>query len=109
VVSAQRDQAVFAYESVVRSAFSETENSLGTISQLNEQAVQNDARPRATAVETLRIAHNRYRNGYASYLDELDAQRTLFTADVGRLQLKTSLLQSTVNLCRALGGGWTVK
>lgn len=108
VAAAQRDQAVFAYESAVRSAFSETENSLGAIYQLNEQAVQNDAR-RATAVETLRIAHNRYRNGYASYLEELDAQRTLFAADVGRLQLKTSVLQSTVNLYRALGGGWAVR
>jgi multidrug efflux system outer membrane protein len=103
--AAQRDQAVYAYENVVRTAFAETDNSLGAIQRLREQAVQNDAR-RATAAETLRIARNRYRNGYASYLEELDAQRTLYSADVQRLQLKTRILTASVDLYRALGGGW---
>nr|WP_315395170.1 efflux transporter outer membrane subunit [uncultured Duganella sp.] len=107
-VAAQRDQLVFAYESAVRTAFAETDNGLGAIHRLNEQAVQNDAR-RATAAETLRIAHNRYRNGYASYLEELDAQRTLYSADVGRLQLRTRILVASVDLYRALGGGWTAQ
>ena len=100
-----RDQAVYAYENAVRAAFAETDNSLGAIQRLREQAVQNDAR-RATAAETLRIARNRYRNGYASYLEELDAQRTLYSADVQRLQLKTRILVASVDLYRALGGGW---
>ena len=105
-VAAQRDQAIYAYENAVRTAFAETDNSLGAIVRLKEQAVQNDAR-RATAAETLRIAHNRYSNGYASYLEELDAQRTLFTADVGRLQLKTRILVASVDLYRVMGGGWS--
>ena len=104
--AAQRDELVYAYENTVRGAFAETENSLGAIYRLNEQAVQNDAR-RATAAETLRIAHNRYSNGYASYLEELDAQRTLYSADVGRLQLKTRILIAAVDLYRAMGGGWS--
>jgi NodT family efflux transporter outer membrane factor (OMF) lipoprotein len=103
--AAQRDQTVFAYENTVRGAFAETDNSLGAIFRLKQQAVENDAR-RATAAETLRIAHNRYRNGYASYLEELDAQRTLYNADVGRLQLKTRILLASVDLYRAMGGGW---
>src|SRR5262249_38368044 len=106
--AAQRDQTVFAYESAVRSAFAETDNSLGALYRLKEQAVQNDAR-RAPAAETLRIAHNRYRNGYASYLEELDAQRTLYNADVGRLQLKTRILLASVDLYRAMGGGWSAQ
>ncbi|WP_332855977.1 efflux transporter outer membrane subunit [Duganella sp. S19_KUP01_CR8] len=104
-VAAQRDQSIYAYENAVRTAFAETDNSLGALARLKEQAVQNDAR-RATAAETLRIAHNRYRNGYASYLEELDAQRTLYNADVGRLQLKTRMLVASVDLYRAMGGGW---
>lgn len=107
-VAAQRDQTVYAYENAVRTAFAETDNSLGALARLKEQAVQNDAR-RATAAETLRIAHNRYRNGYASYLEELDAQRTLYNADVGRLQLKTRTLVASVDLYRAMGGGWTAR
>lgn len=101
-----RDQAAYAYENAVRAAFAETDNGLGAIQRLREQAVQNDAR-RATAAETLRIARNRYRNGYASYLEELDAQRTLYSADVLRLQLKTRMLIASVDLYRALGGGWS--
>ena len=102
---AQRDGLVYTYENVVRNAFSETENSLGAIYRLRQQAVENDAR-RATSAETLRIAHNRYRNGYASYLEELDAQRSLYSADVGLLQLKTRILVASVDLYRAMGGGW---
>lgn len=105
-VAAQRDQSIYTYENTVRTAFAETENGLGAMVRLREQAIQNDAR-RATAAETLRIAHNRYRNGYASYLEELDAQRTLYSADVGRLQLKTRILLASVDLYRAMGGGWT--
>ena len=104
--AAQRDQALYVYENTVRTAFAETENGLGAIFRLREQAVENDAR-RATAAETLRIAHNRYRNGYASYLEELDAQRNLQSADLGRLQLKTRVLVASVDLYRALGGGWS--
>ena len=106
--AAQRDEAVYAYENTVRGAFAETENGLAAIFRLREQAVQNDAR-RATAAETLRIAHNRYRNGYASYLEELDAQRTLYSADVGRLQLRARMLIAAVDLYRAMGGGWSAQ
>ncbi|WP_255758111.1 efflux transporter outer membrane subunit [Massilia sp. erpn] len=104
--AAQRDQAIYAYENTVRTALAETENGIDAIVRLHEQAVQNDAR-RDTAAETLRIARNRYRNGYASYLEELDAQRTLYGADVLRLQLRTRLLAASVDLYRAMGGGWS--
>lgn len=103
--AAQRDQVMAAYENSVRAAFAETDNALGAIARLREQQLVNEER-RAQAAETLRIAHNRYRNGYASYLEELDAQRTLYAADVARLQLKARLLVATVDLYRALGGGW---
>ncbi|QGZ39477.1 NodT family efflux transporter outer membrane factor (OMF) lipoprotein [Pseudoduganella flava] len=104
--AAQRNQALIAYENTVRQAFAETENGLDAITRLREQAVQNDAR-RATAAETLRIAHNRYANGYAAYLEELDAQRNLYAADVARLQLRSRLLTAAVDLYRAMGGGWS--
>jgi multidrug efflux system outer membrane protein len=100
-----RDRAVFAYESVVRNAFAETENGLASVQRLREQLEQAQARSVATA-ETLRIAHNRYRNGYSSYLEELDAQRNNFNAETSALQLRASWLAAHVDLYRALGGGW---
>jgi multidrug efflux system outer membrane protein len=54
-----RDRSVFAYETVVRNAFAETENALAGIQRLREQLEQAEGRRVATA-EALRIAHNRY-------------------------------------------------
>ncbi|MBR7398987.1 TolC family protein, partial [Klebsiella variicola] len=60
----------------------------------------------AVAEETLRIAKNRYRNGYSSYLDVLDAQRTLFSTQLSVVHVKNNLLLAQIDLYRALGFGW---
>jgi NodT family efflux transporter outer membrane factor (OMF) lipoprotein len=106
IAASLRDRAIFAYEGVVRNAFAETENALASIRLLNEQIVEAELRAQASA-EALRIAHNRYTNGYASYLEELDAQRNLFNAETSVIQQRALLLGAHVNLYRALGGGWT--
>ena len=100
-----RDRAVFGYETVVRTAFAETDNALTAVQRLNQQLIEAQARAVAST-EVLRIAHNRYTNGYASYLEELDAQRNAFAAQNNVLQLRASLLAAHVDVYRALGGGW---
>ena len=89
----------------MRTAFAETDNALTAVQRLNEQLIEAQAR-QVASTEVLRIAHNRYTNGYASYLEELDAQRNAFAADNNVLQLRASLLAAHVDLYRALGGGW---
>lgn len=101
-----RDRAIYTYENVVRGAFAETENALAGIDGLRRQLMEAEAR-RTAANEVLRVAHNRYANGYASYLEELDAQRNAFGAENTVLQLRASLLAAHVDLYRALGGGWS--
>ena len=54
----------------------------------------------------LRLADLRYRNGAASYLDVLDAQRSLFTAQQAVIQAQTAQVQNLVTLYKVLGGGW---
>ena len=54
-----------------------------------------------------RLADLRYRNGVASYLDVLDAQRSLFVAQLATVQVQLSRLQNQVTLYKVLGGGWT--
>ena len=54
-----------------------------------------------------KLSDLRYQNGIASYLDLLDAQRSLFTAQQAVVQTRLAQLQSQVTLYRALGGGWT--
>ena len=106
IAGTARDRAVYAYENVVRTAFAETENALAGMQGLRRQLEEAEKR-RVAANEVLRVAHNRYANGYASYLEELDAQRNAFNADLSVLQLRASLLAAHVDLYRALGGGWT--
>jgi outer membrane protein TolC len=62
-----------------------------------------------TAAETvrLRLSTLRYDNGVASYLELLDAQRSLFTARQQQVQTRLQLLQNQVLLYRSLGGGWS--
>lgn len=105
VSMSRRNQALYGYEKTVRNAFKEVNDSLDAISRLQEQL--SELQQQATvARETLRIAQNRYRNGYSSYLDELDAQRTLFSTQLSVVQVKNNLLLAQVDLYRALGGGW---
>jgi NodT family efflux transporter outer membrane factor (OMF) lipoprotein len=102
---ARRAQALAGYEKAVLTAFGEVEDQLAAVDELSRQSVEVDAQ-RVALEETLRVASNRYREGYASHLDELDAQRNLFSAQQTALQLRADELAARVNLDRALGGGW---
>jgi outer membrane protein, multidrug efflux system len=103
--ASRRDQALIAYEQAVLTAFSEVENQLAASKFQREQLQQAEAQQ--VAVESaLRIAGRRYSEGYASYLEELLAQRNLFSVEQQVLQLRADLLLTEVALYRALGGGW---
>ncbi|XTZ40351.1 efflux transporter outer membrane subunit [Salmonella enterica] len=106
VSMSQRNQALYSYEQTVRNAFKEVNDSLDAITRLQEQLTELEGQQQV-AQETLRIAQNRYRNGYSSYLDVLDAQRTLFSTQLNAVQVKNNLLLAQVDLYRALGGGWS--
>lgn len=105
VSMASRNQALYSYEKVVRNAFSEVNNDLDAIERYQQQLVELQKQAQVVS-EALRIASNRYQNGYASYLDELDAQRTLYSTQLNLVQVKNNLLQAQIDLYRALGGGW---
>ncbi|WP_409522211.1 efflux transporter outer membrane subunit [Pantoea sp.] len=106
VSMATRNQALYGYEKVVRNAFSEVNDAIDAIRQ-REAQLQELQKQEDYVKEALRIARNRYQNGYASYLDELDAQRTLFSTQLNRVTVKNNLLLAQIDLYRALGGGWT--
>jgi len=105
IAASLRDRALLGYETVVRNAFADADNALSAVSRLDAQLAETVLRQQA-ATEVLRVAHRRYANGYASYLEELDAQRTAFATDQAVLQLRTAALAARVDLFRALGGGW---
>lgn len=104
--ASRRDQALISYERSVLTAFAEVETQLSAYAFQREQLAQAQAQ-RVALEDALRIAGRRYREGFASYLDELLAQRNLFAVEQNVLQLQADLLAIEVNLYRALGGGWT--
>lgn len=106
ISQSQRNQALYGYEKVVRNAFAEVNDSLDAITRYQEQFAELQAQ-QGVAQETMRIAQNRYRNGYSSYLDVLDAQRTLFSVQTSVVGAKNNLLLAQIDLYKALGGGWT--
>jgi NodT family efflux transporter outer membrane factor (OMF) lipoprotein len=102
---AQRDQAAFAYRRTALTAFHEVEDALAGAKRLDEQAAYARSQQDALA-EGLRLATNRYREGYSPYLEQLDAQRGLLGAQLSLIQLRADALTARVQLFQAVGGGW---
>lgn len=100
-----RDIAVAQYERAVQSAFREVADALAGRATLGEQLRAQQAQAQAEATRT-RLAELRYRNGASSYLDVLDAQRSLFTAQQAVVQAQAAERQNRVTLYKVLGGGW---
>jgi outer membrane protein, multidrug efflux system len=103
--AALRDQAAFNYRATVLDALAEVENSLVTLQRLAEEAEHLEAQRNALA-DAFRHASNRYRAGYSPHLDQLDAQRGLLSAELSLVQMQADGLTASVDLYRAMGGGW---
>ncbi|WP_200887444.1 efflux transporter outer membrane subunit [Sphingomonas sp. ERG5] len=104
--AARRDQAAFAYRKAALTAFREVDDSLAGVQRSGEQAIA-IAGQRDALAAALRNASNRYRAGYSSYLDQLDTQRGLLTAELALVQARADRLTAYVALYQAFGGGWS--
>lgn len=101
-----RDVAVAQYEKAIQSAFREVADALAGRATLGEQQTAQQAQTRAQR-ETARLTELRFKNGASSYLEVLDAQRSLFASQQAELQLDAQVQQNLATLYRVLGGGWT--
>lgn len=104
VALARTDVAVATYEQTVQVAFREVADALAGRRYLAEEV---EAQERATQAqrEIARLARIRYREGVANYLEVLDAERNLFTAEQSLLSLRRQELTNLAALYAALGGG----
>ena len=104
-VEALRDEALFQYQKVIQNAFRDVEDALVDQQRTREQLVT-----QARQVESLQryaqVARLRYDNGYTSYIEVLDAERSLFDAALAYWQAQGALFQALINLYKAMGGGW---
>jgi multidrug efflux system outer membrane protein len=103
---ARADQARFSYEQATLVARREAEDAYVGVRTSRDQAVAQQRQ-----VDALRrafdLANRRYQNGVSSYLEVLDAERSLFTSELALTQAQRQELVSGVQLYKALGGAWT--
>lgn len=86
-------------------ALKDVEDQLGALSLLQAQG-EASARAVSAAGQALKLSDTRYRNGFISQLELLDARRTELANRRSALQVRSAQYQATVGLIRALGGGW---
>ena len=107
VARARAEQSRYRYEQTILTALREAEDAFAGVraarNQVAAQQTQVDALRRA-----LRLAEMRYQSGASSYLDLLDAQRSLFGAELSLAQVQGQQATAAVTLYQALGGGWPV-
>jgi multidrug efflux system outer membrane protein len=104
VAQAREDVAVADYERTVQTAFREVSDALAGRRYLAEQiAAQERALDAQRSLASL--ARLRYENGVAQYIEVLDAERNLFSAEQALIALRRGELQNLVSLYVALGGG----
>lgn len=103
VSQAQRDAALATYEGAIQTAFREVADALARQGTIGEELRAVEART-AAAVDTAELTTARYRGGIASSLENLDAQRTLYSAQRTLVSERLLLISNRVRLYRVLGG-----
>lgn len=102
--SVQR-RALEDYAATVRNAFRDADDALTDRASL-EKSWRAQAQQVAALETYLRLARMRYSEGVTSYLEVLDADRSLYAQRIALVDTRSRLLRSTVGVYRAFGGGW---
>ncbi len=102
---AAQEAARLGYQNAILSAFSDVENSLVARQKLGEQLRAQEQLARSLR-EYSRLAWLQYHEGYTPYLTVLNAESQLFSAELARVQTRTSHLRAFVRIYQAMGGGW---
>ena len=103
---AKTDEAGATYRGVVLDAFRQVQDNLALLDNLGTASTnQKDASD--AAQHALDLSMTQYKHGAVSYLDVVQAQTVALQEQRGLLQLDTQRLRASVQLIRALGGGWS--
>lgn len=102
---ARYDEQVAKYREQVLVAFREVEDNLADLRLLDDQK-GNQSEAVAASIRTERLSKTQYEEGQISYLDVIDAQRQVLQTELQLSRLTGTQAIATVNLIRALGGGW---
>lgn len=100
------EQAGADYRVAALAAFQQVEDDLSILKYDRESELEQDAAVKSATI-TLNLAFNRYREGAVNYLEVVTAQAAALAAQRSALDLHTQQLRTSVDLVRALGGGWS--
>jgi multidrug efflux system outer membrane protein len=105
LAESQHRQELIAYKQAIQSAFRDVSDALIGYQKLHQVRVAQETTVKdlQDSVDTSLV---RYRGGITTYLEVLDGQRSLFTAELTLAQARGNEYQSLVQLYKALGGGW---
>jgi outer membrane protein, multidrug efflux system len=105
LAESQDRQELIAYKQAIQLAFRDVSDALIGYQKLHEVRVAQEitVKDLQDSVSTSLV---RYRGGITTYLEVLDGQRSLFTAELALAQARGNEYQSLVQLYKALGGGW---
>jgi multidrug efflux system outer membrane protein len=102
---ARTQEATLVYQRTVQQAFREVSDAL--VGYRKSQEVRNQQQQLTAAAEdATRLSNMRYRGGATSYLEVLDSETRVFSAQLALAQAQLRELQSLVQIYRSLGGGW---
>ena len=104
---ARWEQAKIQYEQAVLTALREVSDALTLLAKLAE-AERGQERSVKALEQAVGYATDRYRNGFASYFEVLEAQQQLYPAQNTMAQIRRDRLVAHVQLYKALGGGWSL-
>jgi multidrug efflux system outer membrane protein len=102
---ARREQALAGYQRSVETAFREVADAIVNV----EESARNEEQLRLrleAARKALELSTLRYESGYSAYIEVLDAQRTANLAELVFVRNRQARLAFSVDLMKALGGGW---
>ncbi|HRL75461.1 MAG TPA: efflux transporter outer membrane subunit [Candidatus Accumulibacter phosphatis] len=102
---AAQQQALFTYQKAIQNAFREVNDAL-----INQDRTREQLRAQRRQVEALQqyaaTARLRYDNGYTSFIEVLDSERSLFNVQLQYTQTQQTEFQAMISLYLAMGGGW---
>ena len=93
------------YQQAILAALREVEDALVNTQKAREKLQAQERRVKALEVYAS-LARLRYDNGYSSYIEVLDAERSLFDSEINAVRTQTDVIVGMINTYKAMGGGW---
>jgi len=105
LAKSENQQALITYRETIQRAFGDVSDALIGYEKLHEVRVRQQDSV-SDLEETVRISTLRYKGGTTTYLEVLDGQRSLYSAELTLASARGDEYRSLVQLYKALGGGW---